>query len=367
MEIIFILIIATYGVVHLLSYFWSFRIVDTKPIVYVGEGWLKGIVSLLIFQLLGIGALNLVFKNGSWWFWTLIAAALSQLIVVSSWEQLKYFSIINVAIIIVSLVGYKFWSFEKKYNDDVQLSIERTSQLPVEIFEEGDLVGLPLLVQRYLRTSGVIGKPKVYNMKVRFKGQMRNKETDWFDFTSEQYNFFDLPQRNFFMKAKVKNIRTHGYHAFESGKATMDIRALSTIPLVSTSGEKLDIAETVTLFNDMCILAPASLIDRRITWETIDDRSVLATFTNEGITIQAKLYINEVGQLINFISEDRYELTEDKKLRFSTPLSEYKNVNGYRLPTKGKATWHYLDGPFAYGIFHLESIEYNVKLNQYKT
>lgn len=367
MKVLFLICISIYGLVHLLSFLWSYKLVTFNEFLYVADGRLKGLVSLLVFQFLGAGLLTMVFKNSNWWIWTLLAGIVSQLLVIGSWDHLKYASIINVGLIIISLIAFKSSSFEKAYHDDIKESIERTSKMPVEILTESDLVGLPLVVQSYLKTSGVVGKPKVYNMKVCFSGQMRSKEKDWFDFKSEQYNFFDIPQRNFFMKAKVKQLPTWGYHAFDNGVATMDVRALSTIPLVSIRGEKLNVSETVTLFNDMCILAPASLIDRRISWKSIDERSVEASFTNAGITITAKLYFNDRGQLINFISEDRYEINENRKMRFSTPLSNYKSMDGYSIPTRGEATWHYLDGPFAYGIFNLQSIEYNVKANSSKT
>jgi hypothetical protein len=39
-------------------------------------------------------------------------------------------------------------------------------------------------------------------------------------------------------------------------------------------------SETVTLFNNMCLMAPATLIDSAIVWEAIDARTTKARFTN---------------------------------------------------------------------------------------
>ena len=49
---------------------------------------------------------------------------------------------------------------------------------------------------------------------------------------------------------------------------------------VDAAGPKMDQSETVTFFNDMCVLAPATLIDRSIHWQTVDEHSVDATFTH---------------------------------------------------------------------------------------
>ena len=140
----------------------------------------------------------------------------------------------------------------------------------------------------------------------------------------------------------------------------MLIKLLSVIPVVNVSGEEMFQAETVTMLNDMCLFAPATLIDKRIKWETLDERSVKAVFTNRETTVSGELYFNEQNQLVNFISDDRYDVNEMKKYRFSTPALEYSQINGYNLCTYGEAVWHYPEGDFVYGKFNLTGLEYNV-------
>jgi hypothetical protein len=227
---------------------------------------------------------------------------------------------------------------------------------------ENDLAEIPLPVQNYLRYVGVVGKPKVRNVKIVFEGEMRDRGQDWFKFTSEQYSFFDDPARLFFMKAKVKGLATSGYHDYKMGNARMQVKVLSLFPVVDIDKPELFKTETVTFFNDLCLFAPAALIDDRIIWQTIDSQSVKATFTNNDTSISAVLYFNEKGQLINFVSEDRISVDEMKTYPFSTPASNYQNVNGFNLTTYGEAVWHYPDGPFVYGKFNLKSVAYNVSL-----
>jgi hypothetical protein len=45
---------------------------------------------------------------------------------------------------------------------------------------------------------------------------------------------------------------------------------------------------------------------------------------------------------------------------FSTPVSNYKNINGINVMTYGETIRHYPDGKFTYGKFNLKKIEYNV-------
>lgn len=122
-------------------------------------------------------------------------------------------------------------------------------------------------------------------------------------------------------------------------------------------GANLDQAETVTVFNDMCLLVPATLIDRRIRWEDIDSISVKATFTNGTHVISATLFFNDKGELVNFESDDRYDVNDQKKVRFSTPLTNYTAFyDGFR-GTYGETIWHYPEGEFVYGKFDIDRVE----------
>ena len=228
--------------------------------------------------------------------------------------------------------------------------------LKADILTDTDLLPLPEPVQRFLKYAGVVNKPKVKNVKVVFDGQMREKGKNYFPFTSEQFNFFDEPTRLFFMKGKIFGVNVFGYHKYSNGKAIMDIRLFGLFSIVKKSGDFMDKAETVTLFNDMCLLAPATLIDKRIQWELINDTLVKATFTNKTISIKATLYFNHRGQLVNFISSDR----DINQYPFLTPVSEYKIINGYNLMSKAETVWDYTDGKFTYGKFVLKEIEYNI-------
>jgi hypothetical protein len=76
------------------------------------------------------------------------------------------------------------------------------------------------------------------------------------------------------------------------------------------------------------------------------------------------LQFNEQGELINFISEDRYYLTPENTLRrekWSTPISDYTEINGKRIATRGEAIWHLKEGAYAYGKFKLVKIDYNTR------
>jgi hypothetical protein len=319
----------------------------------------SGTIWLIAAMLFIAVTVMLFLKKDSWWILGLIAVIISQILIFNVWEDAKFGTIANVIILIAIILGYGSSSFENSYKKDVSDGVTRTQNLKNTVLTESDIKPLPVLVRQYIRYTGALDKPKLLRAKVVFEGEMRDKGKDWFKFRSEQYNFFDEPTRLFFMKAKMFGMTVPGYHAYKKGIATMQIKLFGLYPIVDAKGKEMNKAETVTLFNDMCIFAPAALIDKRITWAVVDSSSVKATFTNQGNTISAILYFNDIGQLVNFVSDDRYVISDMKQYRFSTPVSGYKNMNGYNVPTYGETIWHYPDGAFCYGKFYLKEIEFN--------
>jgi len=182
--------------------------------------------------------------------------------------------------------------------------------------------------------------------------------------TAEQYNVVDEPARLFYMTASMFMIPAQGYHRYVGPSATMRVKVAAVVPVVDLSGAEMNEGETVTMFNDMCVMAPAMLIDPAIAWEPVDARTARARFTNAGQTIRAELSFNEAGELTNFWSDDRYQTSPDgktvKKVRWSTPLASYRSFGPVRLASGGEGRWHEPGGDYAYIELTLDEVQYNV-------
>jgi hypothetical protein len=75
-------------------------------------------------------------------------------------------------------------------------------------------------------------------------------------FAADQMNILDTPRRFFLMNARMKGLPVDVLHAFDVNGATMRVRLLSVRTMVDAKGVELTHAETVTLFNDLCVCAP---------------------------------------------------------------------------------------------------------------
>jgi hypothetical protein len=210
---------------------------------------------------------------------------------------------------------------------------------------------------------GAVGKSKVHNFRAVCKGSMkRTIDGKWIGISSRQYDFFDEYARLYSIQSSLFGIPFDGLHAYTGDRATMKINVAYFFPVVDAKGEKMNQSENVTLFNDMCLLAPSTLINKKIQWETIDKLTAKAKFTHNGITITALLSFNEKGELVNFVSDDRFLSSDGKTYTnypWSTPVKDYKDFNGRKVPIYGEAIWHMPGRDFTYAKFIIEEIEYN--------
>ena len=234
-----------------------------------------------------------------------------------------------------------------------------------EPLTEADLAPLPEPVQRYIRATGVLGQPRPRNFRATWIGRIRSSAASpWMAFTAEQLNTYDPPQRFFKMDAIMKGLPVDVLHAFDEGGATMRVRVVSAFPMVAAKGPELTRAETVTLFNDLCLFAPGALVSPCITWEPIDAHTVRARFALRANSISAELRFNDLGELVDFASDDRLAGSPDgrtfTRMRWTTPVRNYAQMGPARVATRGEAVWHPASGTYTYGEFELTSLAYNV-------
>jgi hypothetical protein len=363
MRILFVVIVIIHGLIHVLGFVKGFGLKEVKELsLPISKSaalvWLVAFILFLVYSLMFINNARYAWLAG------LATAILSQILILFFWKDAKFGTIPNILIVLVSWVGAGAFMIKNEFDHLVNNDFHQNNSASTDIIAESDIAHLPGVVQKYLRYTRSFGQPKIKNFRAEFTGGMRgNPDDEYMKLHSVQYNFYQKPSRFFYMEAKKAGLPASGLHSYIDGTATFQVKLLNWWNAVDAKGEKLNQAETVTLFNDMCCIAPATLIDRNISWEVIHDTLVKASFTNEGITIQAMLYFNKKGELINFISEDRYE-TDGKiynNYPWSTPLENYKEINGHLLPGKAKLVYHRPEGEFIYGELVYRSLMYNLE------
>ncbi len=363
-------IAVVHGLIHLLGVVEGFGWVDvsqlTEPIsTSMASAWLvAGVVTV------AAGAMLLARVRG-WWVVAAVAAVVSQAVIVTSWADAKAGTAANVLLAMAAVYGFRAdgpTSYRARYRRlvDETVGAALSAAGPAgPLVVDDDLAHLPHPVAGYVRAAGTVGRPHVIGFRADISGRIRGgAEQPWMPWTGAQVNTFGPePSRVFFMDATMKGVPADVLHAYVGPTATMQVRVASLLRIVDARGPEMDQAETVTLLNDMCVLAPAALVDASIDWTPIDDHHARAIFTNAGHTVTAELTFDDDHELVDFVSDDRYVSSPDGRTfalcRWSTPIADYRTFDDRRLGVLGRGRWHPDGEPsFDYLEFHVDRIDY---------
>ena len=362
MRIAFAVFILLHGLIHLLGPAKAFGWADVSQLsapisLAAGLLWLAAAVLLVA------AATGLLLRAPWWWYSALPGVLLSQGLIVTAWGDAKFGTLANVIIaipLLVAALDARPSSFRSRFEHD-RNALLAGATLAAALVTEADLAPLPPLMQAYLRRMGAVGRAHVRNLRVTFQAQMRSSATaPWMQATATQYEFFDRPARLFHMNASRAGMPLDVFHRYVDGAATFQVRIAGLIPMVDKRGAEITNDETVTLMNDVLVMAPAAVLDLPFTFETIGKRSLRATFHNAGFTVSAVLTFDDAGDLVGFASTDRAHGREGGAATWSTPISGYRQVDGIRIGALGDANWIEPSGEWTYGRFEITSIAYNV-------
>lgn len=366
--------LVVHGLIHVMGFEKAFAYAGlpglTVPISPTMGGVWLGAAGLFLASAIAIYACP-----RAWWLLGLMAVAVSLAAIVPSWIDAKAGAIANVVVlggVVFGALAYGPTSLRAAYDRDVVATL---AAVPGDgrVVTDADLAPLPAPVQRYLRGCGVVGQRRVRSMAVRMHGRIRSApDAAWMPFSSEQHNTLGyVPTRLFYMTATRAMVPMQGYHRFAGAPASMVVKAAAVIPVVDVSGAEMTRSETVTLFNDLAIMAPAALIDPRITWDRnlvetgAADRDVVrARFTHLGHTVTADLVFGVDGMLVDFVSDDRSAAAADgtamTRRRWSTPVRDSRSFGSVRLASTGEARWHDGSRSWAYLELTIDDVTYNV-------
>jgi hypothetical protein len=357
-------VIVLHGLIHLMGFAKAYGYAElpqlTRPISRpLGALW------LLAGGLVAAAATMLALGSPAFWKIGALAALTSQVVIATAWQDARAGSLANLVLLLVATHGFLTEgpsSFHARYLAEVAASRSRSASAP--LVTEEDVAPLPEPVQRYLRLTRAVGQPRVRNYHVRFAGRIRSGPgAMWMPFEAEQDSFADEPARLFLMRARMLGAPVEAFHRLVDGRATMQVKLAGVVTIADARGPEMDRSETVTLFNDMCLLAPGTLVGPGISWEPLDPSTVRARFTQHGTTITATLFFAGDGRLVNFESDDRSRALPDgtfTRTPFSTPVRDYRSFGPSWLAGAGDARWRLPAGDFTYAEFTMRDIATSV-------
>ncbi len=271
-------------------------------------------------------------------------------------------TIFTLVLILFALFKIGEYRFNSMVAGEIDQLLSQSSGTSGTVITETDLEGLPVPMKKYLRYAGVIGKKPVWNVKLTQNGLFRKAPGDGtMNFTASQY--YCTEPGGFLWDARVKmfpGLTLFGRDKYINGQGGMLIKLLALIPVVDAEGFEIDQGSMLRYINEH-FWFPTAFLNDYFKWISIDDYTCEAVVQFAGIKARIMYYFNEAGQMINFETE-RYRSLPDGRselTRWSTPVRNYRKMNGFFIPTEGQGVWHLPSGNFSYIDLKITDITYN--------
>ncbi len=351
-----------HGAIHLLGFLKAFGWAESAQLNAEISKPL-GIIWLLVFLMFLISGLQLLWHVDWWFFLAIIAVLLSSFLLVSYWADAKYGMVPNLIIMVIVAVSYGSWHMDKMIRVETDQLFDTMDSSSGSMISEADLKNLPVPVFRWIKTTGMIGKPKIKNGRVVQKALMKLKpdQKDWYSAEAIQYTFIEAPA--FIWRVDLSMmplVQIKGRDKFKDGKGEMLIKANSLVTVVDEKGGKID-EGTLQRFLGELVWFPSLALSPFIQWEALDDHSAKATMTYGGITGSGVFYFNEAGDFVKFIAM-RYKGNgpEAKKFPWVLTVYGYGTFEGIKVPSQMKATWELEEGDWTWLDLEIVDLQYNI-------
>ncbi len=361
MRLIFVLFVCIHALIHVLGFLKGFEIKDFKELTLPisrteAVFWLVASVLFIIYTFL------VITNNRYSWVAGFFAVILSQILVLLFWKDAKFGTIPNLIILVGSIISFSAFSFENMVAKEARGILNQNRVYKERIVTEYDIARLPDPVQRWLRNSGVVGKPFLFAGEVVQTAEMKMKpdQKNWMRARALQYTTLEKPAFIWSVKVYVNNFLDFtGRDKLEEGKAEMLIKLISLITVVNEKGEKLDEGAIQRYLGEM-VWFPTLALSPFIQWEEVDENSAKATMSYKGKSGSGTFYFNSRGDFIKF-SAMRYKdnVSNAKKFEWVLLVDEYKTFDGVRVPSKMTATWKLKEGDWTWLRLKIDNLKYN--------
>lgn len=363
MRIVLALFIGIHGMIHLLGFLKAFGISDFDGIAQpVSKTF--GIAWLVNFILFAVIAALIIAKSSHWWILGIIGVVLSQFLIINFWSDAKFGTLANVIILLAVLLAYSSFSFKNTIQEE-RNTLFKNSQLthPKTVTKE-DLTGLPSIVQKWLNSSGVIGKELTANVHLDQELQLKMKpeQTTWNQGEAEQCFTVHPPAFNWSISTQMNSIlKVGGRDKFVDGKGEMTIKLFSLIPVGAAKDHPNVNQASLQRYLAEIVWFPSAALSPYIQWDTVDAYSAKATMEVKGTKGSGVFHFDEQGNFKEFVAMRYKDVEDSKPTKWTVSATKTELRNGIKIPVECEASWELEQGKWTWLKLSITDIQYNLE------
>lgn len=345
---VFLLLLILHGLIHIMGFAKAFGLAEL-PELTLAVSRPQGLLWLLTAVIILITALLFFIQNSWWWLYGIIGIVVSQVLIISYWQDAKWGTIANMIILGIAFIGWGNWKFQRAVRSDLQ-SFWPAIELAAKQITSTKLTNLPTPVQRWLRYVGVEGRFPFQNIHLWQTGRMRTKpDSKWMDFSAEQW--FTVSSPAFLWYAQVGGssiMQLSGKDKLLNGQGNMQIKLFSLVPVADAKGPEIDQGTLVRYLSEI-IWFPTAALEDYVEWEAVDDHRARARLTINELSVEGIFHFNQQGHVIAFEADRYFERDGESTLEvwhIDIDEKSYRLFQDILVPTKAAVSWKLEEGDF---------------------
>lgn len=358
--IFFILIL--HGLVHLLGFVKGFQLM---PVANLQLNIAKTTaVFWLLSVLLFFASAVLQFSGKTFWpVFTLFAVALSSMLILLAWQDAKWGMLPNILLFLAATTTLSVNSMQRKFDLETREILAKNTHKPQQTVTENDLKDVPVVVRKWLRNSGIVGKPVIHSGRIRQKALMKMKpdQKNWKKAEALQYTTIDTPAFIWTVDMKMfPMVNLKGRDKFADGKGEMRINLFGMMDVVNEHGPRIDEGSLQRYLGEM-VWFPSLALNPLIRWESADEFSATATMHDKGTSGSGTFYFDENGDFVKFTAL-RFKGNKEEARRhlWILTVSEYAIFEGIKVPSRMQASWQMDHETWTWLKLEICDIKYNI-------
>jgi hypothetical protein len=365
-RIAFIALVVVHALIHLLGFVKAYELKEVRELALpisksMGIIWLVAALLLLTYGFLELSNARYA------WLCGFAAVLLSQVLVFIFWKDARFGTLPNVLILVMSLMAFGTYRFQNMVKEETsRILAQGTSGERLVLVD--DLRTMPRPIQKWLRHSGMIGKPFLGMGRITQRAEMKMKpnQENWMSATATQFTNIDKPSFLWTTRVKMNGLLYFlGRDKFENGMGSMLIKMNSLFNVVNAEGEKIDEGSLQRYLGEM-VWFPSMALSPYITWEAIDSNTAKATMEYNGTRGSGTFFFNEDGDFVQY-SAQRFKGNEEDAIRYEWVLSvqEYREFHGIRIPSLMTATWKLPEGDWTWLKLEITDMKFDEPVGEY--
>lgn len=221
-------------------------------------------------------------------------------------------------------------------------------------FTAASVEGLPQPVQQYLTHVLPEGQPYINSVRLKHDGYFKTGVgKSWTSITGEQY--FTTATPGFVWIGKTSLFTAKDIYVKNQGQLV--VKLLSLFKVVDEKGAHIDQGELLRWLGESVWFPTNFIPGNNISWQAINDSAARVTCHHNEMQVSMDIYFNENHE-ISRLETERY-MEKDRKEKWFGEVSEYREIEGIKVPTRIKAGWDLKEGVHNYVDFKIQQLEFN--------